>query len=1023
MRYLLLAVLGVCVPQSVAAAESAFAAASMPLEDGFKAPPSQARPQTWWHWMNGNVTREGITADLESMAQAGLGGALIFNLAGPEHLCDTPPGPADYLGPLWLDLMKHAATEAERLGLELGMHNCAGWATTGGPWITPELAMQQLVSSETTLDGGRHMEIGLPRPEVNLGFYRDIAVFAVPAEADTGFRLSKWEAKAGQRASRADRQPELEPLPENSAIPLESIICVTEKLRNDGTLVWDAPPGRWKIIRLGHTPTGATNAPAPAAATGLEIDKLRREGLDVHWQHGIQPLLNHLGPLVGKTFRHVTIDSYEAGLHHWTPRMREEFGKRRGYDPTPYLLALTGRVVADGPATERFLWDFRRTIADLFANNYYGYMADLCHKHGLLFTTEPYTSCFEGLQVGGKADIPMAEFWANGNYSFSVRLAASLAHVHRRPIAAAEAFTAAPPLGRWLDSPASLKRVGDLAWTEGINRLVFHRYTHQPWLDLAPGMTMGQYGIHFERTNTWWKPGRAWLDYIARSQFLLQSGESVADVLCFAGNAAPNGAVYMNDLKRSGHDYDSCGTDILANLTVSGGDVVVPSGRHYRLLVLPNHAFHTAAFARKLRDLVQAGATVLGPKPQLTPSLEKSPASESEVRDIGEEVWGTCDGKSVKTHTYGEGRVFNGMSPAEVLTTMGVPASVKTQPDGAGLAWIHRHVDGTDLFFVSNQSATAVRTTAGFRVLGKMPELWDPVSGTIRRAAGWTAEGAHTHVPLELAPEESVFVVFREPGMPEADPYVRADGPSHPDSAHVSTKHPAPRLVAGSETHLRVLENGMHTLVRASGKTDKIEVTGLPQPLTITGPWTLSFQPNRGAPNDVRFEKLMSWTDHADPGIRYFSGTASYLVRFDLPKDYQQDHSETWLDLGAVSVIAEVRLNGKNLGVLWHSPFRVDASKALQPGANSLEIDVSNLWVNRLIGDEQHPDDCEWTGKALTRWPDWLDKGTPRPATNRFTFTTWKHWTASDPLLPSGLLGPVTLHPARLWVVEKPQFR
>ncbi len=265
--------------------------------------------------------------------------------------------------------------------------------------------------------------------------------------------------------------------------------------------------------------------------------------MDVHWNEGIEPILEHLGPLVGKSFNNMLVDSYEAGLHHWTPRLREEFEKRRGYDPTPYLLTLTGRLVGDGPTSDRFLWDFRRTIADLFAENYYGYFADLSHDHKLLFSNEPYTSCFEGLQVGAKTDIPTGEFWADGGYSFSLRLAASIAHINDRTFAGAEAFTAAPHLARWENHPGSLKRVGDWAWTQGINRFILHSYPHQPWSDVVPGMTMGQYGCHFDRNNTWWDPGRAWIQYIQRSQFLLQSGENVADVLCFAGDAAPNGGV------------------------------------------------------------------------------------------------------------------------------------------------------------------------------------------------------------------------------------------------------------------------------------------------------------------------------------------------------------------------------------------------------------------------------------------------------------------------------------------------
>lgn len=985
----------------LALAAALHAAEPVDLEAGFHEPPATALPYSWWHWMNGNVTREGIRTDLESMKQAGLGGAMIFFLAGPHHQCDTPAGPVAYLSPAWLDMMKHAAAECERLGLEFGMHNCAGWATTGGPWVTPELAMQKLVSSELVVDGGRRVEEKLHQPEVVLGHYRDIAVFAIPAALDGGFRVDQWQPKAGQRAGRSGRQPDLKPLPKDAAIPLESIINVTRHLRADGALTWDAPPGRWKIIRLGHTPTGMTNKPAPEYATGLEIDKLRREGLDVHWKHGIQPLLDHLGPQVGRSFKHLTIDSYEAGLHHWTPRLREEFQKRRGYDPTPYLLALTGRAIGDGPTTDRFLWDIRRTIADLFADNYYGYMAELCHRHNLLFTTEPYTSCFEGMQVGGKADIPMAEFWSNGGYSFSVPLAASLAHTHGRPIAAAEAFTAGPEIGRWTHHPGSLRRVGDLMWARGINRFVFHRYAHQPWPDLVPGMTMGQYGIHFERTNTWWEPGHAWLDYIARSQFLLQAGQPVSDVLCFAGNAAPNGAVFRKDLSEAGYGYDSCGTDLFMDLSVDRGELVLPSGMRYRMLVLPDHPFHTPAFARKLRELVRSGATIHGPKPQHTPSLQNFPASEEEVRAIGEEVWGNCDGKMATSNRFGKGRVFAGVAPADALAEIGVAPAVQLPPE---IAWIHRHTKDADWFFLSNQSDESRRFTGGFRAAGRQPELWDSERATIRPAAGWTLDGPHVRVPLALEPGRSVFVVFRREGTPPADPLVQVEGPAG-DAWQ-------PELTAtDGGAGFRAWTNGRHTLHHASGKQQVVEVDSLPATTDLTGAWDLRFQAGRGAPERARFDALTPWQEHPDDGIRYFSGTAVYSHRFDLKP--APDH-EVWLDLGRVEVIARVRLNGRDLGVLWHPPFRVEISAALQAGANTLEVEVTNLWINRLIGDEQQPDDCEWDGKALARWPDWLQSGKPRPSAKRIAFTTWKHWTAKDPLQPSGLLGPVTLRPARL---------
>ncbi|MGM0573398.1 MAG: glycosyl hydrolase [Bacteroidota bacterium] len=977
------------------------------LESGFLNPPPQARPHTFWIWMNGNITREGITADLEAMERVGIGGVMLFNVGG-SHGTNIPAGPVDYMSDGWLDLVKYTAAEAERLGIEMSLHNCAGWATTGGPWITPEYGMMQLVTAEMTFWGNRHVVQKLPHPEVFEGYYRDIAVFALPKDADNSYRVHQWQPKTGQRGGRAGRQPDLGTVPEGSAIAADAIVNVTEYVNEDGVLEWDAPPGVWKIMRMGYTAQGNTNHPSPEAGRGLEIDKLRREGLDLHWQKGIQPVLDHLGPLVGQSFHTIHLDSYEAGLHHWTPRMKQEFEERRGYDPTPFLLALTGRLVEDPATTERFLWDFRRTISDLFEENYYGYFAELCHEKGLQFLTEPYTSCFEGLAVAAKTDFPTGEFWAEGGYSFSLRLAASIAHVHDRTLASAEAFTGAPHLARWENHPGSLKKVGDWAWTQGINRFILHSYPHQPWNDVVPGMTMGQYGCHFDRNNTWWEPGRAWIQYITRSQFLLQAGENVADVLCYAGDAAPNGGVHRPDIKNAGYDYDACGTNIMANLEVEDGDVVLPSGKRYRLLVLPQTEFMRPVFARKVRNLVRSGATVLGPKPKHTPSLEGFPGSEKQVRAIGEEVWGDCDGEKVKSIQYGKGQVFSGISPAEVLSQITVAPAV----DIAGnLTWIHRRTDDADIFFISNQSGKNIHTIAEFRIKGKKPEFWDAVHGTMKNAPGWTVGNNHTSVPLNLMPSESVFVIFRRDGKPAPDPYIEVEGPGQNKIDSLWNAG----IETGGGVKARTWVNGTHILHRASGKTRNITITDIPEALHPEGPWGVEFQEDRGAPGKVKFDSLVSWHKHPDPGIQYFSGTAKYSIDFDVPESFIKEDQEIWLDLGDVEVIAAVRLNGDDRGILWNKPFRMEVSEVLRSGSNKLEIEVANLWVNRLIGDEQYPEDFEWVeGKYLAEWPSWLMEGRDRPEPSRVTFTTWKHWDENDPLLPSGLLGPVVLRCAKL---------
>ncbi len=926
------------------------------IEAQFRNPPHEARARTWWHWMNGNVTREGITADLEAMAESHIGGVTIFNIAGPHHNCSIPQGPADYLGPVWLDMLEHTVHEAKRLGLEVGMQNCAGWATTGGPWITPELGMQELRTSEVVIEGGKTIRGKLPQPEVVLDYYRDVAVFAVPVELDSDFRIKRWTNKAGQTAARGDFQPELMDLPEGAAIPAEKIIELTRHLAKDGTLTWEAPAGSWKIIRIGHTAKGNTNKPAPAAGTGLEIDKLRREGLDVHWKKGIQPVLDRLGKQVGETFTEILIDSYEAGLHHWTPKMREEFTRRRGYDPGVYLLALTGRPIQSGPLTERFYWDFRRTIGDLINDNYYGYWAELCHKAGLKLALEPYTSTFEGLQVGARADIPMGEFWVNGSYTHTLRTAASIAHTTGKRFAGAEAFTATPELGRWQNHPASLKKVGDHAFAVGINRLVLHGWVHQPWLDLEPGMTMGQYGSHFGRTNTWWGPGKEWLAYIARCQFLLQYGEPVNDVLVFAGNAAPNGSVYRKDLEAAGYGYDSCSTEVLHQLTVDRGDLVTPSGVRYRLLVLPKHGFHTPKQIWKIGELVRAGAKIHGPVPQHSPSLAGQTDSDDIVADVGREIW---DGPPKP----GMGRLFEGESPIEALASLGIQAQV-VLPDG--LVWLQRRKGDTDIYFISNQSDETLSALARFRTSGRIPELWNAETLSMEEVRAWSDDGTQSSLPLSLMPGKSVFVIFRRAG--EARP---------PDASQVNK---------GNE---KSVEHAIQT------------------------PWSLRFDPQLGTPDKLVMNKLTALNEHEDTNVRHYSGTCTYSTRFEFHGEFDSKRQDLWLDLGEVQVIAEVSLNGKELGVLWHPPFRVEVGDVIRQGENTLEVKVSNLWINRLIGDAKLPEDCEWTDKHLTRWPDWLTDKKPRNSGCQ-AFATWKHWGPDDALRSSGLLGPVTLREIRM---------
>ncbi len=1026
------------------------------LESAFEHPPAEARPHTWWHWMNGNVSREGITADLEAMKQIGLGGAQIFNVSE-----GIPDGPIAYNTPEWRGLVKFAASEAQRLGLELCIHNCAGWSSSGGPWITPEYAMQMLTTSEVKVKGPAKFRDSLPQPKTNAGYYRDIVTLAFPTPKNDAYRIPDIGAKA-LREYKYGLPPSMDEVPEDAVIDPKSVI---ELKSADGKVEWDAPAGDWTVMRIGHTPTGAVNAPAPLSGRGLEVDKLSREAFDAYWAGGMAPLIKELGPLAGTTLKNCLIDSYEVGCQNWTPRFRAEFGKRRQYDPLLLLPAMTGRVIGSGQATERFLWDMRRTIGDLFAENYYSYFAETCRKNGLLSSIEPYDGPFEGEQVAKDADIVMGEFWSNAGMSSSCKLAASVAHTWGKKFVGAESFTAFPD-------------------------------------------PMGQWGTHFERTTTWWGQGSAWITYLTRCQSMLQQGRFVADVCYFAGDASPNGAPFEPELKAKGYDYDTLGTDALRDrMTVKEGRIVLPDGLSYRAMVLPDSPVLTRESTMRIAALVRAGATVIGPKPVYSPSAMTGPtAIDKEMTSIAEETWGNCDGKTTKEHAAGKGHVVWGKTVEEVLAGMKVePDFTAASVSGAapGVAWIHRETDGADIYFVSNQKSRSVEVECSFRVTGRTPELWHADTGVMEPAPIWSVKGTRTVVTTRFDPSGSVFVIFRAPTKGTVAAHVVAvkppqtieqerrtpkieikkavyeavDGAGGADvTAKVvalveqgeteitannglfgdPTYNHAKRLrvdytVDGKPISKSAAENAILVLVdtsgpdsplwyavgvnpagrgelfafrdgayevsRSDGKVSTLTIKPLPASIVVGAPWTVKFQGGRGAPASASFDSLISWTASANTGVKYFSGTAEYEQVFDVPASSVGPKFVHRLDLGTVKEIAEVTLNGTKLGeggVWWKPPFEADVTGLIKVGKNTLQVRVTNTWVNRLIGDEQFPDDSEWNGITIKKWPEWFKPASDnpllaRPVKDRLTFTTWKHWHKDSTPLESGLIGPVRI--------------
>jgi hypothetical protein len=856
--------------------------------------------------------------------------------------------------------------ECARLGLSYGTHNCPGWSSSGAPYVQVEDSMQKLVWTETKVSGATTgaatatiaLKLDQPGVDPRWNYYRDIAVLAVPDHAE---------------------------------VPLESVVNLTANMNAAGELQWDAPAGDWLILRFGHTTTGMTNAnTAPASGVGLECDKFSRTAVAKYWSGYPAMLLDIAGKNAGTTFTRMEIDSYEAGPQDWTPAMFEEFKTRRGYDLLPWLPALAGKTIGGKKLTKRFKRDWKQTIADLFADNYYLFMDELARRTpGMQLLVQPYGGPIQTPAVSGGQSLLSCEFWAppepfGGD---NVRRTTSAAHTWGKRTVLAEAYTCWP-LSAWSDDPYALKAVGDKQFAAGVNLMMLHAGASNPWLSVKPGMSMGKWGTQFVAGQTWWEHGGPeWMSYITRCQFLLQQGIPVRDVCFLVGEntKAPT---------PSGYSSDMCGERaFLARMSVSeDGRLVMPDGLGYRVLALQESDSITLPVARKLRQLVQDGAIVVGPKPLHASGLEGYPASDAEIEKIARELWGDCDGRTVTEHNFGKGKVIWGKPLEDVLTEIQLQPDLQLN-DATDIRWTHRRDNqrdttatttaDADIYFVSNQNNHSRTITASFRVVGRVPELWHADTGEIEDAPHWRKNGTRTDVTLDLDPSGSVFVVFRRAATD--------DGPG-------LQKPPAPA----------------------------------PQVLEIKGPWELRFPAGWGAPEKITLGQLASWTENENAGVKYFSGSATYVKDIEVPARMIAQMPATFsgadcavtLNLGLVKNIAEVFVNGERCGgVLWKPPFRADISRALKPGKNRLEICVTNLWPNRMIGDELEPDDAEWgepfvypyapgkpvIGRQLAKVPQWLTDGKPRPSKSRHTFVSWKFFTKDSPLLPSGLLGPVTL--------------
>jgi hypothetical protein len=1062
------------------------------LADGFRMPPATAKPRVWWHWMNGNISRDGIAKDIAWMRRVGIGGMTLFdgNLDTPKLVAH----PVAFMSPEWKADVAFAAKEAAAAGLELSISTSDGWSLTGGPSVSPPRAMSKIVWSRTTVEGGRPITVALPHPPTVSGpfqdypnleyfgnafstkpvvpaFYTDTRViayrlpagtttlptpmialdggaldasrlsdgkFAVaqavgadakgravlsirfaavqtvraitigvigpfprghldisdgngtperiadidtlpdgdvfgslpartisfahpvtaatfeltiepPKRADTPpttYQLSELRLESEPRVHRFEAKAAFDSLKNyaaaatpaqaaDTAIATADVLDISGHMRADGTLRWNAPPGRWDILRFGSSLTGHRNSPSTPDGEGLEVDKLDATAVGTYLDGYFSPILKAVGPYRGAHgLQAILNDSYEAGQQNWTPDMVAQFKARRGYDPIPWFPVLAGRVVRSADASDRFLADYRQTIVDLFADAHYRSIVEFAHAHGLKAYAESAAGfspmAANEIRNRAHADYPMGEFWdgpPDDRLIADMIGAASAAHVYGHPVVAAESFTFAPrpDAPPFSPTPASLKPKVDRAFALGINRVVIHTSVHQA-TEQAPGLTLGNYGQYFTRHETWADLAAGWTAYLARSSYLLQQGQPVRDVLSFLGEGVKVVPVPDDPAVPAGFRADYIDEDgLLGRVSVGQGRLVTPSGMSYRLLALPpgEHRY-SLALLTKIRALVRDGAIVTGPKPVGVSGLGDSDVAG---RALVDQLWG--DGTA--PHAFGTGTILpgpvaEGLEALHVAPDLGDPSSA--------LVYEHRRTKDADIYFVANPSGRAVDATAEFRVVKRDVATWNAETGIIV-PSDYRIEKDRTMVPLKLASGDAIFIVFR--GLA---PRGRREGSSN-----------AERILA-----------------------------------TIDGPWEASFESKRGAPTRFVFPHLQSWSLSTNAGVRYYSGVATYRRHMIIPKQWRLSGRRLYLDLGAVGHIARVSVNGQAAGTTWRAPYRIDITDSVRAGPNQLTIEVANTWLNRIVGDKQ-------------------------PGAQRYSFTTASTDAvkADTPLPPSGLIGPVRL--------------
>jgi len=700
------------------------------------------------------------------------------------------------------------------------------------------------------------------------------------------------------------QQPE--PKDKSLMIAPDKVINITKNMSAGGTLNWNVPEGNWIIIRYGMLPTGVTNSPASPEGRGLEIDKINNAAIQHHFDSFVGKIQKSIPAKERRSLKWVVADSYETGSQNWTDGMAEVFKVQYGYDPLRWLPVLSGRVVGSAEQSNRFLWDLRRLIADRVAYQYVAGLREVSHQHGLKIWLENYGHWgfpSEFLKYGGQTDEVAGEFWNEGTLgNIECRAASSSAHIYGKTKVTAESFTAGGLA--YARYPALLKKRGDWSFTEGINNTLLHVFITQPYENRNPGVNAG-FGTEFNRKNTWFYQGKAFVDYLRRCNYMLQQGKPVNDVAYFIGEDAPKMTGVRDPELPPGLSYDYINAEVLLErVSVKNGRLVLPDSMSYRLLILPKLETMRPELLRKIGELVKEGATILGPSPKRSPSLQNYPQADAEVQKLVQDIWGNVDGKNIKTGKFGKGNLLNGASMQDALNLLHIIPDVGL-PD-KNVLYAHRTTKEGEIYFLTNQTDQTIDITPAFRITGKQPEWWNAVTGTTRNLPKFTKDKETTIVPIKLEAYESGFVVFK-------------------NKSNTSPSH-----------------NNIENFPDAKVIT------------AISAPWKVTFDTAmRGPSKPVIFNNLTDWTTSNDPHIKNYSGTAVYQTSFNVNQIPPENN--IYLNLGMVKVMAKVKVNGKDVGTVWTAPFKVDVTNAIRKGENKVEIEVVNTWANRLIGDSKLP--------------------------------------------------------------------